>query len=176
MPFDRSHPYAEVGHHSSIHCPMIASGEPKTLTAGAYPVYDTPLGCWATIICFDASFTDVSRCMGRQGAQLIANPSLFGSSIANMPHTQVVLRAAENRMAFVMADVAYNSAIVGPDGRILAQAITPEGAAATLVADVPMGTGHTPYSRWGDWPGWLSLGLFAFFAIFMPLTLRRATD
>ena len=93
-----------------------------------------------------------------------------------MPHTQVVLRAAEKRMAFVMADVAYNSAIVGPDGRILAQAITPEGAAATLVADVPMGTGHTPYSRWGDWPGWLSLGLFAFFAVFMPLTLRRATD
>jgi apolipoprotein N-acyltransferase len=153
--------------------PFIAAGEPEGISAGTYPVYHTPLGRLATMICFDASFTDVARLLGGQGAQLIANPSLFGPPIAELPYTQVVLRAIENRAAIVMADVAYNSAIVDSYGRVLKLAITPGGAQTTLVADVPAGTGSTLYSRLGDWLGWLSLAGLAFFAVFMTVTLRR---
>jgi apolipoprotein N-acyltransferase len=153
--------------------PMIASGEPKTTTSGIYPVYETPLGRLATMICFDAHFTEISRRIARQRAQLIANPSLFGPPIAELPYTQIVFRAIENRVAIIMADVAYNSAAVDPYGRILALSVTPQGEAVTLVADVPLGTGNTFYSRYGDWAGWLSLIGLIFFAVYIPVTMRR---
>lgn len=137
--------------------PMVTSGEPKTVSAGTYPVYNTSLERVATMICFDASFTDVARRLGRQGAQLITNPSLFGPSIAAMPHTMAVFRAIENRSAIVMADVAYNSAVVDPHGRVLASSITREGKGLILAADVPLYGSTTTYSTAGDWLGWLSL-------------------
>jgi apolipoprotein N-acyltransferase len=36
-----------------------------------------------------------------------------------------------------------------------------------LVADVPLGSGGALYTRLGDWMGWLSLGGFVFFVVFM---------
>jgi apolipoprotein N-acyltransferase len=161
-----------LGVYGKTH-PTVFSGEPKTISRGVYPVYDTPIGKLATMICFDADFTDVARRLGRQGAQIIADLSLFGHSIAALPYTQIVFRAIENRTAIVMADVAYNSAIVDPYGRVLDLVITPEGSQASLVADVPMGTGNTFYSRFGDWLGWLSLAGMAFFAVFMPVFLVK---
>jgi apolipoprotein N-acyltransferase len=109
------------------------------------------------MICFDASFTDVARQLGRQGAQLTVNPSLFGPSIAAMPHTMAVFRAIENPSAIVMADVAYNSAVVDPHGRVLASSISQEGQELILTAEVPLYGGTTVYPRTGDWLGWLSL-------------------
>jgi apolipoprotein N-acyltransferase len=151
------------GVYSKKH-PMIASGEPRSVNAGRYPVTETSIGRLATMICFDAHFTDVARRLGIQGAQIIANPSLFGPPIAELPYTQVVFRAIENRTAVIMADVAYNSAIVDGYGRVHQLAITPKGAQTTLIADVPWGTGNTLYARLGDWLGWLSLaGLICFF-------------
>ena len=46
--------------------------EPPTPTAGVYPVYDTPLGHLATMICHDMNYTDVARTLTRNGAELIA--------------------------------------------------------------------------------------------------------
>ena len=75
-------------------------------------------------------------------------------------------RAVENRVAMIKADVAFDSAIVDPYGRILARAVTPEGGAATLVADVPLGTADTPAIRLGDWVGWLGLvGMVVFVVV-----------
>jgi apolipoprotein N-acyltransferase len=163
-----------LGVYGKVH-PMISSGEPRTTSAGVYPVYETSFGRLATMICFDADFTDVARRLSRHGAQFIAVPSLFGRSIAQMPHTQIVFRAIENRVAIVMADVAYNSVIVDPFGRVLELAITPVGEQATLVVDVPLGKGNTFYARFGDWLGWLSLGGLAFFIVFMPIKLGKKT-
>ncbi len=72
-----------------------------------------------------------------------------------------------------MADVAFNFAIVGAHGRILELAITPQGEARMLVADVPLGTGDTPYARLGDWLGWLSLAGMIVFAVVMTVTAHR---
>lgn len=33
------------------------------------------------------------------------------------------------------------------------------------MTDVPLGTGNTPYSRLGDWVGWLSLMGMVFFMV-----------
>ena len=59
--------------------------------------------------------------------------------------------------AIVKAEAAGISMIVDPYGRIVAQNELPAGIANALVADVPLGTGDTPYTRLSDWMGWVTL-------------------
>ena len=61
--------------------PVVFAGE-TSLSRGTYPVYDTPLGKIAAIICYDLDYTDTSRKLVRQGAQLIGVPSNDWESIA----------------------------------------------------------------------------------------------
>jgi apolipoprotein N-acyltransferase len=143
--------------------PVVFAGE-TSLSQGSYPVYDTPLGKIATIICYDMDYTDTVRKMVRQGAQLVGVPSQDWGSIADKHFTHVVFRAVENRVAMVKADGSFDSAIIDPNGRILALEIHPEGGEATLVADVPLGNGKgTLTTLLGDWTGWLALAGMIFF-------------
>lgn len=156
-------------HHSS-------PGEPPIVTAGAYPVYDTPLGRFATLICNDIHYTDTSRRLARGGAQLIAFPT-WEVSVPGFHFEQPiagVLRAVENRVAVVKADTAHSAEIVDPYGRILARRDgAPDGEAFALVADVPLGTGSTVYNHIGDWTGWLSLAGFVFFSVLQGKTNKK---
>jgi apolipoprotein N-acyltransferase len=73
------------------------------------------------------------------------------------------LRAVENRIAVVKAEAAGISMIVDPYGRIVAHSNLPAGVANALVANVPLGMGGTPYTRFSDWMGWVGLvGLVTF--------------
>jgi apolipoprotein N-acyltransferase len=139
--------------------------EPPIITAGTYPVYDTPLGPLATLICNDINYTDTSRRLTRNGARLISMPALETGVKGWEQRTQVVLRAAENRVAMVKVDAAGLAMVVDPYGRIVAQK-TSKGPFA-LVADVPLGAANTLYTRLGDWAGWLALAGFAIFTVVM---------
>jgi apolipoprotein N-acyltransferase len=74
----------------------------------------------------------------------------------------VILRAVENRVAFIKVDNAGLGMIVDPFGRIIAQKNSTKPYA--LVADVPLGTGNTLYTKFlGNWMGWICLaGLVIF--------------
>ncbi len=146
-------------------------GEPPIITSGVYPVYDTPLGRLATLICNDVHFTDVSRRLTRNGAQLIAVPTLEIPGIALEQVAQSVMRAVENRVAVVKADVAYASVVIDPYGRIVAlKNGSPDGASFALVVDVPLGSGKTFYNWINiDWVGWMMLAGFIFFMVFSNL-------
>lgn len=157
-----------IGIYSKNH-PMILTGEPKSINARQYPVFDTSIGRLGIMICFDASFTDVIRRLSKQGVQLIANPSLFGSSIADLTQVMPVFRAIESRSVVVMADVAYNSAIVDPYGRVVESVITPQGQQTILVADITLANNSTLYARFGDWLGWFSLLAAVAFAIWISM-------
>ncbi len=153
--------------------PVTFGGE-TSLTRGTYPVYDTPLGTLGTIICYDLDFTDTARKLARQGAQLIAVPSNDWPAITYKHYTHLVFRAVENRVAMVKADGSHDSAIIDAYGRVIALATEPEGDAATLVADVPMGTANAPAIFLGDWIGWLALAGLAFFTFGSGWLARRA--
>lgn len=143
--------------------PVTFGGE-TSLSRGTYPVYDTTLGKLATIICYDLDYTDTTRKMVRQGAQLIAVPSNDWGAIADKHFSHVVFRAIENRVAMVKADGGYDSAIIDPFGNIQALASYPQGGEATLVAGVQLGTGKgTLTTRLGDWTGWIALAGMVFF-------------
>ena len=136
--------------------PVAFAGE-TSLTRGTYPVYETPLGRLGTIICYDLDFTDTARKVARNGAQLITVPSFDWPEVAAKHYSHIVFRAAENRVAMIKADVAFDSAIVDPYGRILERAVTPRPEQAILVADMPLGTADAPAIHLGDWVGWLCL-------------------
>ncbi|MCZ7525364.1 MAG: hypothetical protein M5U14_02610 [Acidimicrobiia bacterium] len=125
-------------------------------TGGTYPVYETELGPISTIICYDLDFTDTARKMTRNGARLVAAPSSDVTAITETHYTHLVFRSIENRVPTVKADTRFDSAIIDPWGRILARTVNPGGATqATLVADVPLGSGRSPFVSLGDWVGWL---------------------
>jgi apolipoprotein N-acyltransferase len=141
---------------------------------GDFPVYDTELGPLATIICYDLDFTDTARTMTRRGARLIAAPSSDVSAIATTHYTHLVFRAIENRVSMVKADSRFDSAIIDPWGRVVASTVDPEGETrATLVADVPLGSGRSPWVTFGDWFGWLTVaGTVAFSLLGVMLRLK----
>ncbi len=152
-------------------------GEGPTVTAGSYPVYHTPLGRIGTVICNDVNFTASVRNLANNGAQLVTIPTLEAAMPGfhwEMP-IQGVLRGVENRVATIKADTAYSALIADPYGRILASRDgAPDGEAFALVADVPLGTGSTIYSRLGDWVGWLGLAGLVAFTIMQNLNKRGA--
>jgi len=141
-------------------------GERPTPTAGVYPVYGTPLGRLATLICHDVNYTDVARILTRNGAQLIAAPIREFGGVGEQLWTNATFRAVENRVAVVFTGVAHNTALIDPYGRLLALELNPEGERLTLVMDVPLGTGDAPLVRMGDWLGWVCLAGYIFFIIF----------
>jgi apolipoprotein N-acyltransferase len=137
--------------------PVVFNGEHGT-SLGVYPVYHTPYGKLATIICYDLNFTDTTRHMARGGAQIIAVPSLDAPEIADKHYTHLVFRAIENRTAMIKSDSSgSDSAIIDSYGRILAKAVTPEGGETVLVTDIHPGSGAAPAVLLGDWVGWLCL-------------------
>jgi len=152
-------------------------GEPPIISAGVYPVHQTPYGVLAAIICNDVHYTDSSRILTQRGAQLIAIPTFEIAGIVQEQIAQSVLRAVENRVAVVKADGAFSSVVIDPYGHILAlHDGSPQGSAYALVADVPIATSGTFYTLAGDWAGWLCLAGFIFFIIYQEIINRKQRD
>lgn len=148
-------------------------GEPLSPTAGAYPVYDTPLGRLAAMICHDGNYTDVARKLTRNGAQLIgAGINEFGG-FGEQYWTNITFRALENRTAMVVTSRATGSAIIDPHGRQMALNLNPDGEQTVLISDVSLGSGNTPFLYLGDWLGWLSLAGLVFFVVFQTVEAKR---
>lgn len=131
-----------------------------------YQIYPARWGSYSTIICFDLDFTDSARRSAELGANIMAVPSSDVPGIAHKHYTHLVFRAIETRLPMVKADSAFDSAIVDPFGRIVSSAVSKAGAQATVVGDVPLGSGTTFYVRFGEWFGWLAVVVTAvFFAV-----------
>ena len=147
-------------------------GEPLSPTAGAYPVFDTPVGRLAAMICHDANYTDVARRLARNGARLIsASLNEFGG-FGEQYWTNATFRAVENQVAVVVTARETGSAIIDPHGRQVALTIKPHEE-AILVDDVTLGKGGAPYTTLGDWLGWLSLAAYVGFVVFQIVEERR---
>jgi apolipoprotein N-acyltransferase len=157
--------------YGKFHTWMI--GEPPTPSAGVFPVYETPLGRLASMICHDANYTDVTRKLTANGAQIIAAPYREFGGFGEQAWTNALFRAVENRTAVVVSGVATVSAIVNPDGSIVALDTDINGSQATLVGDVTLGSGNAPYTSLGDVLGWAMLAGYVFFMVFESVTERR---
>jgi apolipoprotein N-acyltransferase len=143
-PYGKDHPGTFAGDYSD--------------TQGTYPVVHTAFGPVGTVICYDMDFTDTARKMTRNGARLIAASSSDVFAIADTHYAHLVFRAIENRVSTVKADKGYDSAVIDPWGRVVKVTTNPSGRTQrTVVADVPLGSGRSPFVSLGDYVGWLAL-------------------
>jgi apolipoprotein N-acyltransferase len=149
-------------------------GEPNTPTAGVYPVYDTPLGRLAGLICHDANYTDTARKLTAKGAQIIAAPYREFGGFGEQAWTNALFRAVENRAAVVISGVATVSGIINPDGNLVKLNTDINGSRMTLVGDVTLGSDSAPYTSLGDILGWLSLAGYIGFMVYQSIIERRA--
>lgn len=108
---------------------------------------------FATPICFEDSFPEISREFVDAGADVlvnISNDTWSFSKAAMMQHlAMAVFRAAENRRSMVRATNGGVTAFIGPDGKILSRA--PLFQEAVLVDDLPVYRGERLSFAWiGD--------------------------
>ena len=151
----------------------IPPGEPYTPTAGVYPVFDTPLGKLATMICHDANYTDTARKLAANGAQLVSSGINEFGGFGEQYWTNVSFRAIENRTAMVVATRENGSAIINPDGSPVAVDLE-RGKHLVLVGDVTLGSGNALYTSLGDILGWVSMAAFIVFMVYQSVVEKRA--
>jgi len=95
-----------------------AADEPFNTKGAEFPVADTPLGRWGTLICFDRQLPETSRILSLRGAQFILVPSWGGYGEINDQMMRV--RAYENGvwLAFVHPK---RTLVIDPKGNIVAK-------------------------------------------------------
>ena len=148
-------------------------GEPLSPGAGVYPVFDTPWGNMAALICHDANYTDVTRRLSANGGQLIAAGFREFGGYGEQLWTNATFRAVENHTALVVTSAAQVSAIIDQNGRQIALDASYDGGPLVMVEDVQMGSGPTFYTSIGDVLGWVSLAGFVFFMFYPSFVARR---
>ncbi len=104
------------------------------------------------LICYELIFPYISRAMVRNGANVLinmTNDAWYGRSSAPYQHFSIaVFRAIENRRAMIRSANTGISGFIDPAGRILETTALFEEAAA--VRDIPLLSGLTLYTRFGD--------------------------
>lgn len=103
------------------------------------------------MICQDDNFTDLARAYGRQGVPVIAVPTNDWRQVKDYHLENSIFRAVENRYGVVRAASNGVSAIVSPTGELLARSDHFHDGPQVIVADLPVFSSVTFYSRRGDW-------------------------
>ncbi|NYI04487.1 apolipoprotein N-acyltransferase [Allostreptomyces psammosilenae] len=116
------------------------------------------------VVSFESTFPDLTRHLARDGADLLvvqAATSTFQDSWAPEQHAAVAaMRAAETWRPVAHATLTGVSAVHDAHGRPVGPALGTDQRAAHVYR-VPLATGTSPYTRFGDWAPWLALGALA---------------
>lgn len=135
---------------------------------------DSPVGPLGVVISYEVLFADRVGEAVLAGGQIVLVPTNAASYVTEeVPSIEVAaarLRAREFGRAVVQSAPTGYSAVVHPDGRVVAQ--TDLGGPGLLRETVPLRTGLTPYARLGDLP-FLALAGLALLAPALGGELRR---
>ncbi|MGH1418995.1 MAG: apolipoprotein N-acyltransferase [Hyphomicrobiaceae bacterium] len=110
------------------------------------------LGAVAPLICYEALFPNEIVQDGKRPAALlnVTNDAWFGDTTGPRQHFhQVRIRAVEQGVAFIRVANGGISAVVGPQGRILARLDL--NRRGTVDSTIPMALPKTVYVIFGDW-------------------------
>jgi apolipoprotein N-acyltransferase len=103
------------------------------------------------MICHDDNYTDISRRYGRQAAGIVAVPTNDWRQVRHAHFQSTVHRAIESRFAIVRAASNGISAIISPDGTVLDVRDHFRHGPGVVIADVPVHSTRTMFSRFGYW-------------------------
>lgn len=121
------------------------------------PLYETSLGRFGVIICYESAFEDFPRKYRAKGADFlvnVTNDAWFGRTTAPYQHaSHLVLRAIETRMGVARAANSGISQFVDPLGRTFES--TTLDSEATVIGLLRTSDVRTLHVRLGDWVGLL---------------------
>jgi apolipoprotein N-acyltransferase len=124
-------------------------------------VFPGPPAPFGVVICYEGIFPELYREFVRGGARLMVNmtnDAWFGRTSGPWQHLAMYpLRAVEHRTAVVRSANTGISAFVAPSGAIVERLDL--YARGTLVDRVPLRSGETVYTRFGDWLPYLGLAV-----------------
>ena len=169
-----------VGHFTKAH--QAPFDNDIFQTGDTYPSFPTAIGTIGMMICFDEEFPDTARFITLSGADIIAVPAWQFKELASIQEfDKLALRAAEDRVPIVTADMAWDSAIIDATGAVLTSTddVSTSGGPALLVADVQRGPRDGPFLLLGNWVGMLCIGagiLLVVIALAMSLTAHRGRE
>lgn len=111
------------------------------------------------LICFESGDLGLARGQVSGGAQLLVvntNNRSYSRSPLSAQHVEVDRMLAQSTGRTVLhAAVSGTSAVIGPDGEVVA--LAPLFEARSIVATVPLESGRTPYVVLGDWSAWMAV-------------------
>jgi apolipoprotein N-acyltransferase len=123
------------------------------------PLFETAMGRFGVLICFESAFENLSRRYRAEGADFLVNmtnDSWFGRTSAPFQHVaHLVMRAIETRAGIVRAANSGISEFVDPLGRQHGR--TGLFVTTVVTGDVVTSDVIPPYVHLGDWVGALSL-------------------
>ncbi|RMH69995.1 MAG: apolipoprotein N-acyltransferase [Gemmatimonadetes bacterium] len=138
-----------------------------------FTIFETPKGKFGAGICYETVFPNLSREMLRHGADFlvtITNDTWFGPSPAPYQHANMHrMRCIENRVSLARCANSGVSLFADPFGRVLKK--TPFYEVTTLVADIPLRTQTTFYTRYGDLL--VQLGLIVLAGMLLTALIRK---
>ena len=152
MPFERVFPW--LG--------RIELGQAEWTPGAGTVLFPSAAGPFSCMVCFEAIFPDLSRDDVRLGARWIVNitnDEWFGNGAALYQHAAMsVFRAVENRVPLARCANTGLTLVADANGRVVAT--LPVFQPGVLVTELPRAGAAgvpTPYTRFGDWPGLLSV-------------------
>ncbi|KAA8880100.1 nitrilase [Nocardia colli] len=115
---------------------------------------------WALAICYDLDHPDLVLANQRRGATLLLVPALDFTSDYWLHSRMAVLRGVESGMGVARAPQLGELVASDSRGHVLASATTDVTVTRAILADIPLTSGGTVYTRFGNWFGWTCVALF----------------
>ena len=178
LPFNEYVPLRGVVAWPAWLAPNTAEAVPGT----SWTLFALGEASFGVLICWENAFPGAARRYAREGVDFmvsITNETFTSSAVAREQLLATnVLRAVETGLAFVRAATTGVSAVIAPDGRIVARVRDADGGDVDVVgyltAEIPLGAGPTPYTRFGDAFVAAALGIVLIAGPLAPLSRRRS--
>jgi apolipoprotein N-acyltransferase len=137
----------------------LASERPDARPGSRATVFDLHAARFGVLICWENLFPDVFRRQAAEDIDFVVSLTNESFVPGRMAREQFLafnaFRAIENRIPVLRAAATGVSAMIAPNGRVIARLRDERGddvdAHGTLVADIPLGRARTFYTRHGDW-------------------------
>lgn len=137
----------------------IELGQANFSPGKEYTLFETQVGKFSTLICYEIAFPDLVRRFVKKGADFIVNntnDAWFGRTAGPYQHSSLaILRAVENRISIARCANTGITMTVDPYGRILDKTFLFE--TANLTSEIPKRNETTFFTKKGPWVGKLSL-------------------
>ncbi len=132
--------------------PGFEAGYMPGTTVGTF---DTRWGKLGVAVCKDLDFPRSIRLYGRDGVRVLFVPAWDFGEDGEFHARMAVVRGVENGFALARTAARGRLTVTDDRGRVMGDTASDAGAEVLAVYDAPLGTGGSPYSRWGDWFAWV---------------------